>query len=157
MAGKIVLAPGVFGHFDDTLTPDDKVRLDALHLAKIHMADEVLVVNPEGYIGESCRREILYAESLGKPVSYTSCCVAPLEEAWLKSGLTYEDWIKTTREGQARERLTRTLDKVKKGQVEQEQVKEIVFNKGNSENSDWMKTGPTRGVNKEEEREPENL
>jgi len=80
-----------------------------------------------------------------------------LRDAWLKSGLSYEDWIKTTREGQARERLIRPLDKVKKGQAEQEQVKEIVFNKGSSENSAWMKAGPVRGVNKEEEREPENL
>ena len=71
MAGKIVLAPGVFGHSGDPLTPDDKVRLDTLHLAKIYMADEVLVVSPRGYIGEGTRREILYAESLGKPVSYT--------------------------------------------------------------------------------------
>lgn len=71
MAGYIVLAPGVFGHSGDPLTPDDKVRLDALHFAKIDMADEVLVVNPRGYIGESCHREILYAESIGKPVSYT--------------------------------------------------------------------------------------
>jgi hypothetical protein len=71
MAGKIVLAPGVFGHSGDPLTDEDKLRLDWLHLAKIDMADEVLVVNPGGYIGESTRREIEYAERTGKPVAYT--------------------------------------------------------------------------------------
>jgi len=29
------------------------------------------VVNPGGYIGESTRREIEYAERTGKPVAYT--------------------------------------------------------------------------------------
>jgi hypothetical protein len=71
MAGKIVLAPGVFGHAGDPMTDEDKLRLDRLHLAKIDMADEVLVVNPGGYIGESTRREIEYAARTGKPVAYT--------------------------------------------------------------------------------------
>ena len=71
MAGKIILAPGVFGHNGDPLTDEDKQRLDTLHLAKIDMADEVLVVNPGGYIGESTRREVDYAERMGKPVHYT--------------------------------------------------------------------------------------
>ena len=34
------------------------------------MADEVYIVDPAGYVGESTRREIAYAESLGKPVRY---------------------------------------------------------------------------------------
>jgi hypothetical protein len=36
------------------------------------MADEVYIVDPGGYVGESTRREIAYAESLGKPVRYLS-------------------------------------------------------------------------------------
>ena len=36
------------------------------------MADEVYIVDPGGYIGESTRREIAYAESLSKPVRYLS-------------------------------------------------------------------------------------
>jgi hypothetical protein len=71
MAGKIVIAPGVFGHSGDPLTNEDKARLDRLHFEKIDMADEVLVVNPGGYIGESTRREIEYATMTGKPVAYT--------------------------------------------------------------------------------------
>jgi len=71
MAGRIVVAPGVFAHSGDPLTDEDKRRLDELHLRKIAMADSVLVVNPGGYIGDSTRREIAYAERTGKPVGYT--------------------------------------------------------------------------------------
>jgi hypothetical protein len=49
-----------------------KGRLGAVHFQKIRMADEVYVVDPGGYVGESTRREIAYAESLGKPVRYLS-------------------------------------------------------------------------------------
>lgn len=44
--------------------------LDELHFRKIDMADRVFVVNVGGYIGESTRREIEYAEKHGKPVEY---------------------------------------------------------------------------------------
>ncbi|MFX4271855.1 hypothetical protein ACQBAR_16510 [Propionibacteriaceae bacterium Y1685] len=73
-AGSIVLAPGVFVHSDreaDGVTVDQKAALDTLHLCKIDLADRVLIVNPGGYIGESTRREIEYARTTGKPVSFT--------------------------------------------------------------------------------------
>ena len=69
-AGVIVLAPGVFGHFGEVVTEDDKVRLDALHFDKIRIAHKVFIVNKGGYIGDSTRREIAYAEKHGKPVEY---------------------------------------------------------------------------------------
>lgn len=47
-----------------------KEQCDALHLKKIDLADEVLVLNVDGYIGESTRNEIAYAERTGKPVKY---------------------------------------------------------------------------------------
>ncbi|MGW0230460.1 hypothetical protein ACWDWO_19275 [Actinopolymorpha singaporensis] len=47
-----------------------KARLDALHLRKIDLADEVLVLNIDGYVGESTGREIAYATRIGKPVVY---------------------------------------------------------------------------------------
>lgn len=110
LAGRIVLSVGCFVHqaagpqlpgLDlPPLTEADKAGLDQLHLRKIDLADEVLVLNckqpmcpacdmicqPFGrvprsgccdqpveqrpYIGESTRREIDYALSLGKPVRY---------------------------------------------------------------------------------------
>ncbi len=78
LEGCVVLSPGMFSlpdlpGYDWTLDPDDrKGRLGAIHLQKIRMADEVYVVDPGGYVGESTRREIAYAESLGKPVRYLS-------------------------------------------------------------------------------------
>jgi hypothetical protein len=72
LEGKIVLAPGVFAHDGDALTEEEKERLDRLHLEKIDLADEVVVVDPGGYIGESTRKEIEYAARCKKPVTYTS-------------------------------------------------------------------------------------
>ena len=48
----------------------NKDILDELHFCKIDMADEVFVVNHEGYIGESTRNEIEYAKKQGKIVKY---------------------------------------------------------------------------------------
>lgn len=47
-----------------------KTMLDELHLRKIDLADEVMVLNVEDYIGESTRREILYAQEHGKPIRW---------------------------------------------------------------------------------------
>lgn len=47
-----------------------KEHLDELHLRKIDLSDRVMVINVDGYIGDSTRHEIAYAESLGKPVKY---------------------------------------------------------------------------------------
>jgi hypothetical protein len=67
-AGVIVVAPS---EADETPTPEQKDVLDALHMRKIDLADRVLIVNPGGYIGESTRREIAYAQASGKPVTFT--------------------------------------------------------------------------------------
>jgi hypothetical protein len=59
--------------YDWTTDPSDlKGRLGRVHLHKVRLADEVYVVDPGGYLGESTRREIAYAESLGTPVRYLS-------------------------------------------------------------------------------------
>ncbi|WP_410789940.1 hypothetical protein [Kribbella sp. C-35] len=76
-AGAIVVAPGVFLRAEDHeanefITSEQKTALGALHLRKIDLADRVLVVNPGGYIGESTSREIAYARSTGKPISFTN-------------------------------------------------------------------------------------
>lgn len=43
---------------------------DEIHMRKIDLSDEIFVLNIGGYIGESTSREIAYAESQGKPVTY---------------------------------------------------------------------------------------
>lgn len=47
-----------------------KEIVDELHKRKIDLADEVLILNIDGYIGESTRSELNYAISQGKPVQY---------------------------------------------------------------------------------------
>lgn len=71
MQGVIVLSVGLFGHADSIdLTEADKTMLDKLHLQKIDVADEILVLNVGGYIGNSTKREIVYATMTGKKVNY---------------------------------------------------------------------------------------
>jgi hypothetical protein len=74
LAGNIVLSVGVDMRtmpIPAGLDQDEvKQQLDQLHLDKIAQADEVLVINPGGYIGSSTRNEIAYARRLGKPVRY---------------------------------------------------------------------------------------
>lgn len=76
VAGKIVLSIGCNLRSDHQLWADPaeraaiKERLDELHKRKIDLADEVLVLNIGGYIGDSTRSEINYAVAHGKPVRY---------------------------------------------------------------------------------------
>ena len=71
LKGNIVLTCGLFGHADGIpLSEKDKERLDDLHLMKIGLADEVIVINVGGYFGESTKRELLYARRARKPVSF---------------------------------------------------------------------------------------
>ena len=54
---------------EGTLTAT-KAMLDDMHKRKIDMADEIYVINVEGYVGESTRSEITYALTHGKKVRY---------------------------------------------------------------------------------------
>ena len=55
-------------HFGEAAGVKD--ALDELHKRKIDLSDWVLVIAPEGYIGESTRAEIEYAQERGKRVHY---------------------------------------------------------------------------------------
>ncbi|MHA0041398.1 hypothetical protein [Deinococcus sp. PEB2-63] len=76
LAGRIVLSVGshrqrdedALAHLSSAEREAALERLGELHLRKIDLADEVLVINPGGYVGESTRREISYAQQTGKPV-----------------------------------------------------------------------------------------
>jgi hypothetical protein len=72
LEGNIVLSVGLFGHSGDeeVWSESTKEMLDDMHLRKIDLADEIFVINPGGYIGESTRREIKYARKNGKKVRY---------------------------------------------------------------------------------------
>ncbi len=69
--GNIVLSVSGFSHEDLLkLSPEEKEVFNALHLDKVRMADEVVVIDTDGYIGQSTAREIMYARSIGKPVTF---------------------------------------------------------------------------------------
>lgn len=78
LAGRIVLTIGcdmksdneLFNAMSQSELDAVKTRLDALHLAKIDLADEILVLNVDGYIGQSTRRELEYAQSIDKGIRY---------------------------------------------------------------------------------------
>lgn len=78
LAGKIVLSIGAatgtdeahFGHLPQKRYDRIKARLDELHLRKIDLADEVLILNVHGYIGPSTRRELEYARHGNKQIRF---------------------------------------------------------------------------------------
>lgn len=73
LKGQIVLTVGLFGHADGIeLTDGEKKGLDELHRRKIDLADYVLFINPQDYLGESTSRELAYAHIHNKPVSFTN-------------------------------------------------------------------------------------
>jgi hypothetical protein len=94
MEGCVVISLGMFSlpdlpDYDWTADSSDlKGRLGGVHFQKIRMADEVYIVDPGGYVGESTRREIAYAESLGKPVRYLS------RERLARTGDGPQEWVR---------------------------------------------------------------
>ncbi len=80
LEGNIVISVDPFGHSgnqevwdgmdEDTLSKwfcvKTKEMIDDMHKRKIDMADSSYVINGGGYIGESTRSEINYAEKTGK-------------------------------------------------------------------------------------------
>lgn len=97
LKGHIVLSVGLMGHGEGIeMSGPVKAMLDELHLDKIDLATEILVLNALGaacggcgrftmtswcpecnivvdvqpYIGESTRREIAHAVKTGKPIRY---------------------------------------------------------------------------------------
>ena len=75
LAGKIVLSVvGVCKHATDhgaeALGPDVVELLDNLHLRKIDLADEVLILNVGGYVGPSTAAELSYARQQGKRIRF---------------------------------------------------------------------------------------
>lgn len=78
LAGRIVLSIGcdlrsdkdIFTNMTKNELDKTKERLDELHLRKIDLADEVLILNVGGYIGESTARELAYAKQQGKLIRF---------------------------------------------------------------------------------------
>lgn len=54
----------------DDFTEEEALILDKMHRERIKISDAILVVNVDGYIGNSTKREIEFAKSLGKEILY---------------------------------------------------------------------------------------
>lgn len=83
LKGNIVLSIGCDTKNDDDLelTIHQKAALDELHKRKIDLADEILVLNKNGYIGDSTKSEITYAYNNKKRIR------------WLEHPVEIDDFI----------------------------------------------------------------
>lgn len=78
LEGHIVLTIGcdmrtdqeIFGNLAEEERERVKNDLDVLHLHKIDISDEILVLNVGGYVGESTTREIWHAIQMGKSIRW---------------------------------------------------------------------------------------
>ena len=60
----------VYNEDRSELGEDEIAALNSAHLKKIELADAVYVVDLHGYIGEQVKKEIEYAQNLGKEVIF---------------------------------------------------------------------------------------
>jgi len=67
--GYCVITP-IFPTQNSNYTDDQIQKLKTAHLKKIEIADAILVVNIDNYIGDSVRSEIEYAQKHNKQVLY---------------------------------------------------------------------------------------
>ncbi|MDB5046574.1 MAG: hypothetical protein JWQ08_2624, partial [Deinococcus sp.] len=78
LTGRMVLSVGshrtpdaeALAHLSSIEQTETVARLSVLHRHKIELADEILIINVGGYVGESTRAEVIYAQRQGKRVRY---------------------------------------------------------------------------------------
>lgn len=74
LKGYIVLSPLVYNQSGENpgCGEEKKEILDLVQLEKIRLSDKVIVVDVDGYIGSSTKKQELYAKLLGLPIYYYS-------------------------------------------------------------------------------------
>ena len=71
LEGNCVLMPNELSrNSKDDYTLEEALMIDKMHKEKIKLADAILVVNVNGYIGSSTKSEIEYAKNLNKEIMY---------------------------------------------------------------------------------------
>jgi len=71
LQGKVVIKPACLWHADGQVpSAAQRELLDRVYDQKILLSEAVLVLNVGGYLGDSTRREIEYAECHGRKVYY---------------------------------------------------------------------------------------
>ena len=72
LKGYLVLSLGLFGHSGDKEAWDKKDLLDKVHKQKIDMSSSIFVIDVNGYVGNSTKKEIEYAKLKKKKIYYYS-------------------------------------------------------------------------------------
>lgn len=71
LQGNCVITPNDLTKTDkDAYTKDEILMIDQMHKEKIKLSDAILVVDVDGYIGNSTKSEIEFAKSLDKQILY---------------------------------------------------------------------------------------
>lgn len=72
LEGNCMLVPiyNPFKSSKDDFTEEEALMLDKMHKERIKISDAVLIVNVDGYIGNSTKNEIEFAKSLNKEIIY---------------------------------------------------------------------------------------
>lgn len=73
LQGNIVISVAFFEQNEGfEITKEQADILGEVHFRKIDISDEIFVIDVNGYIGDSTRKEIKYAEKKGKVIRYYS-------------------------------------------------------------------------------------
>ncbi len=83
LQGHIVISLGFFEKSEGIiLTSEQEKMLKEMHYRKIDLSDEIYVIDVDGYIGDSTRKEIEYAKEQGKIIRYYSETVKSNNTYW---------------------------------------------------------------------------
>lgn len=78
LQGNIVISLAFFEQSEGfEITEEQAELLGNLHFRKIDLSDEIFVIDVNGYIGSSTKREIEYAKEKGKAIRYYSAGEIP--------------------------------------------------------------------------------
>lgn len=73
LEGNCVLMPNELTRLDkESYSESEALMFDKMHKEKIKLSDAILVVDVNGYIGNSTKCEIEFAKELGKEIIYYS-------------------------------------------------------------------------------------
>lgn len=73
LMGHIVISLGFFEQSEGFKVTDQQASLfEKIHYGKIDISEEIFVIDVNGYIGSSTKKEIEYARGTGKAINYYS-------------------------------------------------------------------------------------
>lgn len=68
--GDCVLSPIYFSLQENNITKEQLLNLKQAHFKRIELADAILIIDIDHYVGKSTTKEIEYAKQLGKEILY---------------------------------------------------------------------------------------